>query len=526
MVCEDYGTPRMTSSSSLQIEITDANDNRPIFGSTSYQCEVAENNGVGIHLITVVAFDADVAQDHSKVFYYFIDGGGQISSLWLSSSSSVTSTFLSTSSSSSFSSSLTSSSPSSSSSSPSFPSLKLSASTSSSKILFKIETETGKVTAESSLDREKMPTYRLKIVAMDRKEHPLYTTTTTLEVIVLDQNDEKPTFDRNHYTFSILESVKPGYIVGSVTATDSDEYPQNLFYYKIRELDRHSHNYSEMIDKSISTLSKTLQLGDSKDRNFYSSDHGICSVDTVSGEIILNFPVDREKRGSIEFLVEAVEQTSTDDYPDDLNSRTKMRAFLNESEVPSALVTVQIIDVNDCAPIFIYPQVQTNFTAFIDDGMEGTVAWVSALDRDVDATNSAVFYTITNAYKVIDVTPNVSSHSSASSHSPTSSHPFAPPSLLTSTSTSFPVSSTSSSASSPSSPASLSSSLFSSDQHSPIHTPSSSSLSSSLRHLQQSIVVAAVDYFDVFSIDEQSGEIKCLAWRMRTKLLPHKVPSC
>ena len=58
IIATDKGNPPLTNSASLNISISDANDNTPVFGSFSYRGKVAEN-GIGFVVAVVNASDAD-----------------------------------------------------------------------------------------------------------------------------------------------------------------------------------------------------------------------------------------------------------------------------------------------------------------------------------------------------------------------------------------------------------------------------------------------------------------------------------
>lgn len=58
IIATDKGNPPLSSSVFLNINISDANDNTPVFSSFSYRGKVAEN-GVGLVVAVVNASDAD-----------------------------------------------------------------------------------------------------------------------------------------------------------------------------------------------------------------------------------------------------------------------------------------------------------------------------------------------------------------------------------------------------------------------------------------------------------------------------------
>ncbi|XP_034048052.1 cadherin-15 [Thalassophryne amazonica] len=90
------------------------------------------------------------------------------------------------------------------------------------KNLFEIDDKTGVIRSKRPLDREKHNSFTLKAFALspsgERLENP-----TTIEIVVLDQNDNRPTFTQNQFTGAVAEFSVPGTSVMSVSATDADD---------------------------------------------------------------------------------------------------------------------------------------------------------------------------------------------------------------------------------------------------------------------------------------------------------------
>ncbi|XP_026234526.1 cadherin-15 [Anabas testudineus] len=90
------------------------------------------------------------------------------------------------------------------------------------KNLFEIDDQTGVIRSKRPLDREKHNSFTLKAFALslsgERLENP-----TTIEIVVLDQNDNRPAFTRNQFVGTVAEFSVPGTSVMSVLATDADD---------------------------------------------------------------------------------------------------------------------------------------------------------------------------------------------------------------------------------------------------------------------------------------------------------------
>ncbi|XP_054626806.1 cadherin-15 isoform X1 [Dunckerocampus dactyliophorus] len=90
------------------------------------------------------------------------------------------------------------------------------------KNFFEIDDKTGMIRSKRPLDREKYSSFTLKAFALspsgERLENP-----TTIEIVVLDQNDNRPAFTQKQFTGAVSEFSVPGTSVMSVTATDADD---------------------------------------------------------------------------------------------------------------------------------------------------------------------------------------------------------------------------------------------------------------------------------------------------------------
>ncbi|NXU20841.1 CAD15 protein, partial [Pardalotus punctatus] len=88
--------------------------------------------------------------------------------------------------------------------------------------IFSIDKFSGKVFLNAMLDREENDRYRLRAFALDlggvTLEDP-----TDLEIIVVDQNDNRPLFRQDVFTGRVVEGAEPGTCVMTVDATDADD---------------------------------------------------------------------------------------------------------------------------------------------------------------------------------------------------------------------------------------------------------------------------------------------------------------
>ncbi|XP_035482204.2 protocadherin-16 [Scophthalmus maximus] len=199
---------------------------------------------------------------------------------------------------------------------------------------FQLHAGTGALSTSRGLDRETKADYTLEVVATDRGS-PALSTTATVEVKVLDVNDNSPVFGRSSYSVEVSEDAAEGTPVLEVSATDADD---------------------DLNGKVLYFLSQET--------------HGAFAVDERTGRITTGAPLDREKLASYSFQVFAV----------DLSPAAPRNA--------SAQVTVTVLDVNDNTPFFIQDPLVIEVSS---RHSQRVLATMKAEDKDFGA-NGSVFY--------------------------------------------------------------------------------------------------------------------------------------
>lgn len=163
---------------------------------------------------------------------------------------------------------------------------------------FIINSHTGAVSTTQVLDREESQNYTITIQARDYGPIPLRSST-QLQLVVLDQNDNIPSFTRKSYHASISEGLPAGAEVLHVNAFDPDEGSNGDITYSLTE----------------------------------DSSQGVFSVDAFTGVIRTTRALDRERRA--QYTLRAVATDGCSQGP--LSS--------------VASVTIQVEDVNDNVPV-------------------------------------------------------------------------------------------------------------------------------------------------------------------------------
>ncbi|XP_073209658.1 cadherin-23 isoform X13 [Lepidochelys kempii] len=260
----------------LVISIADENDNRPLFTQSSYQAEVMENSPAGTPITVlngpVLALDND--QGINALVRYQLLGMPMN--------------------------------------------------------LFIVNNRTGVILVKPGrvIDREAFlnPRLELTLVAEDIGK---LNSTARLTVTILDDNDNRPSFNPAVVTVQLQENSPPGFSVLQVMATDADSGLNQQLSYRIE--------------------------GGAQDKFLISANSGVIRV--------ANITIDREERDTYRLTVVAVDRG--------------MPPLSGTSTV-----NILVDDVNDCRPEFINP-IQT--VSVLESAVPGTIiAEVTAIDRDLN----------------------------------------------------------------------------------------------------------------------------------------------
>ncbi|MBN3295475.1 PCD23 protein, partial [Amia calva] len=378
----DGGTPPLSSSQTLRVTVVDVNDEAPVFQQSVYRAAVPENQPPGTLVVRVAAIDGD-SEPNAAVCYSLLPGpgfesfsinshSGEISTAAaldrerqphftlrvlgrdsgvpaLSSTATVLCSILDEND-----------------SSPEFtlPSLVVRVpenqppgvihlaqasdgdagenGTLEYRISgddfgggFVVNATTGAVSVTRELDREEQDNYTLVIEAWDGGD-PRRSSTATLLVHVLDENDNSPTFGRQQYRVSVSEGLPPGAEVLWLSASDPDEGPNGRVSYSLT---------GDML--------------------------GTFTVDSVSGQVRTARPLDRESRAQYVFRAVA------------------MDGGAQGPRSSTVSVMVHLDDVNDNAPQLLQNLVRGFLSAHTMPNQ--TVATVRADDSDLGRNGEVLF---------------------------------------------------------------------------------------------------------------------------------------
>nr|XP_054590090.1 protocadherin gamma-A10-like [Nothobranchius furzeri] len=259
----------------ITVEITDINDNFPVFRKGEIQLEIGESAALGSRFLLPTAEDADVGSNGLQT--YLLTASDAFG-------------------------------------------LKQHSNPDGQKY--------AELVIQNALDREKEPRISLRLIAVDGGSPPR-SGTVNIDITVLDANDNPPIFNQSLYRAAVLENAIKGTYITTVNASDADAGSNGLMTYRFSNVKKH--------------LTDTFSLNE------------------YTGTITLTGEVDYEKDKKYEIMIEAVDQGGLTD---------------------SSKVLIEILDVNDNAPVINV----MSFSSPVPENspVGSTVAIINVIDADSD----------------------------------------------------------------------------------------------------------------------------------------------
>ncbi|XP_041845598.1 protocadherin alpha-3-like isoform X9 [Melanotaenia boesemani] len=184
----DEGSPALSSTSVITVYISDVNDNAPYFSESVVNVYVKENSKVGTVIKRITAVDNDLS-NNGHVSYSLLDSDSK--------------------------------------------SLPL-------PTMININSETGDIVSLQSFNYEELKTFQFRVQATDSGVPPL-SSNVTVDVFILDENDNSPTIlapyseHSSVNSESIPYSAEAGYFVAKIRAVDADSGYNALLSYHLSE---------------------------------------------------------------------------------------------------------------------------------------------------------------------------------------------------------------------------------------------------------------------------------------------------
>ncbi|XP_051810293.1 protocadherin alpha-3-like [Acanthochromis polyacanthus] len=194
ITAKDAGQPSLSSEKTISVVVSDVNDNSPEFSLSPYTFYVTEGNDPGASVFSVKASDRD-ENENAVISYHIVRDGSEDNKV---------NSFLN------------------------------------------INSENGHITALKSFDFETLKTFQFQVVATDSGA-PSLSTNVTVNVFILDQNDNAPVIlyplSSNGSAEGVEEiprNVNAGHLVTKVRAYDADIGYNGWLLFSLQELTDHS----------------------------------------------------------------------------------------------------------------------------------------------------------------------------------------------------------------------------------------------------------------------------------------------
>lgn len=183
----DSGTPPLTAFTTVQVHVSDVNDNAPVFHQTEYRASVSEDEVPGSTILTLEAVDGDLSRDNCG--FDFAIASGNIGNAFQIESS--------------------------------------------VRFLEGHGFQTvGMLILVDRLDFEIVNAYNLTIVVSDRGI-PQRSSSVPVLITVMDTNDNPPSFSRAEYKVVVNERAETGTEILQLFAVDPDSTPNGEVQYSI-----------------------------------------------------------------------------------------------------------------------------------------------------------------------------------------------------------------------------------------------------------------------------------------------------
>ncbi|XP_028445795.1 protocadherin alpha-8-like [Perca flavescens] len=193
ILAKDLGSPALSSTKVVQVDVLDVNDNSPLFTESPYTFYVPENNKAGISIFSVSAGDADEGENAAVTYSLDRKIPGPTATSFLN-----------------------------------------------------INEADGTISALKSFDFETLKTFQFQVVATDSGT-PSLSSNVTVNVFILDQNDNAPVIlypvSSNGSAEGVEEiprNVNAGHLVTKVRAYDADIGYNGWLLFSLQDVTDHS----------------------------------------------------------------------------------------------------------------------------------------------------------------------------------------------------------------------------------------------------------------------------------------------
>ncbi|XP_033730834.1 cadherin-23-like [Pecten maximus] len=230
---------------------------------------------------------------------------------------------------------------------------------------FRMNAINGIITVDLNVkfDRETQDLYNLTVIAADIGTPPR-TGTTTLFVSITDVNDEIPVFGQINYQANVKENITVGTIIKTCNASDIDE-DSNLEY---------------IISHYSATDSSGVHVNSTLVQNMF-------DVHETNGSVFVSDRLDRETASQVVITILVNDTMCAEHCP----------------QTSTALLTVQVKDVNDEPPVFS----EDEYNVRLQESVPVNTNVITLSTTDKDSTGDGPFYTVvSDPYSAFNIQDN------------------------------------------------------------------------------------------------------------------------
>ncbi|NXC99606.1 PCDGK protein, partial [Certhia familiaris] len=336
----DGGSPPRSAHVQIHIDVVDANDNAPVFNQSTYKANVRENTPSGTLVARISAYDLDDGPNGDIVYSFSSHTPAKV------------------------------------------------------RELFALDSATGELRVKGQLDYEETKLYEIYLQAKDKGAVPGVAHCKVL-VEVVDVNDNAPEVTVTSVYSPVPEDAAPGTVVALLSVTDLDSHDNGLVNYVNDNAPKASQDSYDVYvlennapgipilnvsatDPDLGRnahLSYTLLQGDTSFGHLF-------SINRENGTLYLLTSLDHEEQVEFSMMV----QVQDGGFP---------------PLATNVSVSVFVTDLNDNAPVVLYPHPNTTTTTYTDVVAPGTpaghmVTKVVAVDADA-GYNAWISYTLLQA---------------------------------------------------------------------------------------------------------------------------------
>uniref|UniRef100_A0A672V9V7 Protocadherin-15 n=1 Tax=Strigops habroptila TaxID=2489341 RepID=A0A672V9V7_STRHB len=229
------------------------------------------------------------------------------------------------------------------------------------------------------VDREVQQLYTFSMTASDGVQESI---PVTVNILVIDANDNSPAFSNISYNVKIYTDMRPGEGVIKLTAVDADEGPNGQIVYEILAGDQGDFIINDRTGLITIAPEVVLSVGRSYALTVKASDSAP-PAQRSSGLLALGKPLDRESTDRYILIV-----TASDGRPDGTSTAT---------------VNIVVTDVNDNGPVF--DMFLPKNLSVQEEEANAFVGQVRATDPDA-GVNGQVHYSLANFNNLFRITSN------------------------------------------------------------------------------------------------------------------------